>query len=85
MTDNFSKGELQLAIFKIGLDNSAMLRILIANQVKIMDKLGIDIEVSEEIYDDLMPGAGYDNKNVTSLLYKAVDSISGLLQKRCWE
>jgi hypothetical protein len=85
MIDNFTDRELRLAIFKTGLDNASMLRIVLANQVKIMKKLGIEIDVPGDIYNDLMPGSSYDDKNETSLLYKSVDPISGLLQKRTWE
>ncbi len=85
MTDNFTEAELLLATFKSTLDNGAMLRLALSNQVKIMQALKIDIDLPEEVFSDLSPEGNSNNMSELTVLIKSVGPISMLMQKRAWE
>lgn len=81
----FTTDQLQLIAYKIGLENNAMLRIMLANQAKIMDALNIEPEIPTAAYSDLLPVQKVGNKSSVELHLELAEAISNLLQHRAWQ
>lgn len=85
MTDQFTEEQLRMATFRMSLENNAMLRVLLANQVKIMEKLELDIEMPRNAIADLIPGNAQDPEDYLPLFIKFVSIATEAIQKRAWE
>lgn len=81
----FTERQLQLANLGLQIENNAFLRLLLANQVKIMDKLEIDVKLPTSAYADIMPGTVADDNGEMAVYIEAVDTIAHLIQKKAWE
>lgn len=82
---DFTERQLHLANLQLQVENHGFLRILLANQVKIMDKLGVDVELPKSSYADIMPGTVSDDKGEMAIYIRMVELVSDLVKKRLWE
>lgn len=87
MSDNlqFTEDQLKAASFQLALENNAMLRVLISNQIKIMEKLEIENDLAKNAFDDLVPGSRPDDVDTYPLVIKSCELMTGLIQTRVWE
>lgn len=90
MTDRlkFEEEEIQISSFKLLQENNAMLRMMLHNQFKIMEKLGIENgfpESIKSIADSLIPSKPVSELDHNPLITEAVEALSQLIQKRAWE
>ncbi len=54
-THSFMDWQLPLVSLRVVAENNAMLRVLIANQITIMDKLKIDYAFPDIVFNDILP------------------------------
>lgn len=82
--DNYTPEQLRMVTFKLALENAAMLRMMLANQVLIMEKMGIKFTIDENVFNDLLPNPEVIISDVTKVM-SAIDPLSKIIQKRAWE
>lgn len=91
--NEFTDKQMLLATIQLQSENNAMLRLLLSNQIKIMQKLEMDTDIAfhTSVYADLMPGTATEDHG---LMQKFVEFIQGtegqggvteLVKKRIWE
>jgi hypothetical protein len=81
----FTDDQLALAAFQLSMENNALLRIMLGNQMAIMNKLEIEPRLDENVFSELVPGLQYDKANPIQVSLKATELIASLLEKRAWE
>lgn len=85
---NFQENEIRLASLRLAIENNSMLRLLLNNQMKIMEKLEIESgfpESVKSISNTLIPGRKNEDDDYNPVINEAVDILSELIQKRAWE
>ncbi len=81
----FTDDQMALAAFQLSIENNALLRVLLGNQLDIMERLEIEPRLNENIYSELMTSYKYDNKNPIQISLRGAEDIAVLIEKRVWE
>ena len=77
-----------LSTLQIGLENNALLRLMISQNVQIMQKLGIDREDMGSfgsITADLMPEGNQNPDDLVAALISSAEPIAGMLSLKTWQ
>lgn len=85
MVDQFTEDEFRMATFRMAAENSAMLRVLLANQIKIMQRLDIEITTPDNAYADLILEEPQQPGDYLPIFLKFASTVAGLVHKRAWE
>lgn len=89
----FTEDDLHLAAFKLASENNALLRLLLGNQQRIMDKLGLSQELNDGLVRDLHfldtsrekdPRKQLESDTLYEVV-KAAESLSDLVRERSIE
>jgi hypothetical protein len=81
----FSENEVKMATYLLALENNAFLRVMISQNIKIMQKLGIEVEIPRNAADHLIPGTKLDEHDPYPLIIDTIEEVAAVLQHRVWE
>jgi len=85
-THVFKDWEVPLVSLRLQMENNAFLRIIMGNQLQIMEKLKIDTTFPDGILNDLQPDhLKVDLDCVYEDYLKQVEKITGALHDKCWQ
>jgi hypothetical protein len=81
----FTDDQMALAAFQLSMENNALLRIMLGNQIAIMQRLDLEPRIFSEVWNELFPEHEYDATNPIDKLLMGTELITSLLEKRAWE
>lgn len=85
-TFSFKDWQVPLVSLNLQMENNTFLRVLLDNQLKIMDKLGMDLSFDHLVMNDLMPV--HKHKDIPTYYENYLENINAMtsfLREKSWE